>query len=62
MTYKLPTPEQVKAVDLSWQRYLLPRIHKEGVKILCWMLAFLCSFFRIIFSEIQIVLRHKANI
>lgn len=40
MTYKLPTPEQVKAVDLSWQRYLLPRIHKEGVKILCWMLAF----------------------
>lgn len=40
MTYKLPTPEQVKAVDLSWQRYLLPRIHKEGVKILGWMLVF----------------------
>lgn len=40
MTYKLPTPEQVKAVDLSWQRYLLPAIHKEGKKILFAMLAF----------------------
>ena len=40
MTYKLPTPEQVKAVDLSWRRYLLPAIHKEGVKILLFMLAF----------------------
>jgi len=40
MTYKLPTAEEVKAVDLSWQRYLLPAIHKEGVKILLAMLAF----------------------
>jgi len=40
MTYKLPTSEQVKAVDLSWQRYLLPRIHQEGVKILVCMLVF----------------------
>ncbi len=39
MTYKLPTPDEVKAVDLSWQRYLLPKIHKEGVKILLVMLA-----------------------
>ena len=34
MTYKLPTAEEVKAVDLSWRRYLLPKIHPEGVKIL----------------------------
>ena len=40
MTYKLPTPEQVKAVDLSWRRYLLPSIHKEGVKILLFMFVF----------------------
>ena len=33
-TYKLPTAEEVKAVDLSWQRYLLPKIHPEGIKIL----------------------------
>ena len=42
MTYKLPTAEQVKAVDLSWQRYLLPRIHSEGKKILAFMLAGFC--------------------
>lgn len=40
MTYKLPTVAQVKAVDLSWRRYLLPSIHKEGVKILLAMLVF----------------------
>ena len=40
MTYKLPTAEEVKAVDLSWRRYLLPAIHREGVKILLFMLAF----------------------
>jgi len=40
MTYKLPTAEEVRAVDLSWQRYLLPAIHKEGLKILLGMLAF----------------------
>lgn len=37
MTYKLPTAEQVKAVDLSWRRYLLPSIHREGKKILAVM-------------------------
>ena len=37
MTYKLPTAEQVKAVDLSWRRYLLPAIHREGFKILAFM-------------------------
>ena len=40
MTDKLPTAEEVRAVDLSWQRYLLPAIHKEGLKILLGMLAF----------------------
>ena len=40
MTYELPTPEQVKAVDLSWRRYLLPALHREGIKILLWMFAF----------------------
>ncbi len=40
MVYRLPTPEEVKAVDLSWQRYLLPVIHKEGVKILLAMFVF----------------------
>ncbi len=40
MAYKLPTVAQVQEVDLSWQRYLLPSIHKEGVKILLVMLAF----------------------
>ena len=37
MVYKLPTTEEVKAVDLSWRRYLLPSIHKEGIKILVAM-------------------------
>ena len=41
MTYKLPSATQVKAVDLSWQRYLLPSIHPEGVKILLAMFIFL---------------------
>ena len=40
MTYQLPTTEQVKAVDLSWRRYLIPAIHKEGWKILLAMAAF----------------------
>ena len=40
MTYKLPTAEQVKAVDLSWRRYLLPSIHREGIKILVGMAIF----------------------
>ena len=40
MTYELPTTEQVRAVDLSWRRYLLPALHKEGIKILLYMLAF----------------------
>lgn len=33
-TYTLPTPEEIKNVDLSWKRYLLPAIHPEGLKIL----------------------------
>jgi len=37
MTYKLPTSEEVKSVDLSWKRYLFPKIHKEGFKILVGM-------------------------
>ncbi|MBQ3695820.1 MAG: phosphatidylserine decarboxylase [Alphaproteobacteria bacterium] len=40
MTYKLPTKEQLQAVDLSWKRYLFPAIHKEGVKILVCMVIF----------------------
>lgn len=32
--YTLPTPEEIKNVDLSWKRYLLPTIHPEGLKIL----------------------------
>lgn len=44
MTYKLPTAEQVKAVDLSWQRYLLPAIHHEGKKILVFMALFFWLF------------------
>ena len=40
MSYKLPTSEEIKSVDLSWKRYLLPKIHKEGVKILVWMALF----------------------
>lgn len=40
MAYKLPTVAQVQEVDLSWKRYLLPSIHKEGVKILLVLLAF----------------------
>ena len=34
---KLSVESQTKTVDLSWQRYLLPAIHPEGVKILVWM-------------------------
>jgi len=34
MSYKLPTAEDVKKVDLSWRRYLLPAIHPEGAVIL----------------------------
>ena len=37
MTYKLPSTEDVKKVDLSWKRYLLPAIHPEGAIILGWM-------------------------
>ena len=40
MAYKLPTPEEIKVVDLSWQRYLLPKIHPEGWKILLGMVIF----------------------
>lgn len=40
MAYKLPTVAQVQEVDLSWRRYLLPSIHKEGVKILLVLFAF----------------------
>ena len=40
MAYKLPSATQVRSVDLSWQRYLLPSIHPEGVKILLAMLIF----------------------
>lgn len=32
--YKFPTDKDIKAVDLSWSRYLLPPIHPEGGKIL----------------------------
>lgn len=41
-------------VDLSWQRYLLPPIHPEGIKILCvaaaivFVLGLLSSFFLVI--------------
>ena len=37
MTYKLPSVEDLKKVDLSWKRYLLPSIHPEGAVILGWM-------------------------
>ena len=39
MTYELPTAEDLKKVDLSWRRYLLPAIHPEGAFLLGWMLA-----------------------
>ncbi|MDD3668922.1 MAG: phosphatidylserine decarboxylase [Alphaproteobacteria bacterium] len=32
--YPFPTEKDLKAVDLSWSRYLLPPIHPEGGKIL----------------------------
>ena len=34
MAYIPPTPEEVRAVDLSWKRYILPEIHPEGKNIL----------------------------
>lgn len=34
MSYQLPSPEEINAVDLSWKRYVLPSIHPEGKKIL----------------------------
>lgn len=36
MDYKVPSKAEVQAVDLSWKRYVLPRIHPEGRKILAW--------------------------
>lgn len=33
-TYTFPTEEELNAVQLNWRRYLLPPIHREGVKIL----------------------------
>ncbi len=35
--YPFPTEKDLKAVDLSWSRYLLPPIHPEGGKILAYM-------------------------
>ena len=32
--YTFPTKEELDALKLNWRRYLLPAIHKEGVKIL----------------------------
>ena len=32
--YKFPTKEELDALKLNWKRYLLPAIHKEGIKIL----------------------------
>ena len=32
--YTFPTKEELDALKLNWKRYLLPSIHKEGVKIL----------------------------
>ena len=41
MTYTFPTKEDLDNVDLSWKRYLLPKMHREGVKILvCEILLF----------------------
>lgn len=34
MSYTPPTQEEIDSVDLSWKRYLLPKIHPEGEKIL----------------------------
>lgn len=34
MFQPLPSEEEIRAVDLSWKRYLLPAIHPEGRKIL----------------------------
>lgn len=34
MSCQLPSEEEIRAVDLSWKRYLLPAIHPEGRKIL----------------------------
>jgi len=34
MSSPLPSAEEIRAVDLSWKRYLLPSIHPEGRKIL----------------------------
>ncbi|MBR6412285.1 MAG: phosphatidylserine decarboxylase [Alphaproteobacteria bacterium] len=42
--YTLPTREEIDAVKLNWRRYLLPAIHKEGVKILLWEFAILLFF------------------
>lgn len=39
MDYRMPTDEERQAVDLSWKRYLLPKIHPEGCKILAWEFA-----------------------
>lgn len=32
--YHFPTQKELDAVQLNWKRYLLPPIHREGVKIL----------------------------
>ena len=33
-TYTLPSKQEIDAVQLNWQRYILPAIHPEGWKIL----------------------------
>lgn len=54
MAYQLPSTEEVNAVDLTWKRYLLPKIHPEGVKILLGevviivALSALCQLFQLV--------------
>ena len=36
MSYRIPSKDEVQAVDLSGKRYVLPKIHPEGKKILAW--------------------------
>lgn len=54
MTYKLPTKKDLDGVDLSWKRYLLPKIHPEGRRILCWMFG-LFLFFGLVIKPIWII-------
>ena len=44
MPYKFPTSDDLKKVDLSWRRYILPKIHPQGTNIL------ICEF--LLFSQL----------